>query len=171
MELSELTVVTVSKPRSKENKSSTVPEAVDARGVVLKTLPPVLLDVRLPPTYPFTPPEIRTVHVTQSWLSFTSELYDHLWAKWENGEGVLYTWVEWIRSGEFLEELDMISNENGQRTLRYVVAISIYLLRLLMCQAASRTSTQTSCFRHWKTTTVPLRRRDSHKTRSNAKYA
>lgn len=168
VELPESTVVYVVKVHRRDGEPSNPPEA---QGVTLKTLPPVLLDICLPSAYPFVPPEIRTIHVTQSWLSFTSELCDHLLAKWEKGDGVLYTWVEWIRSGEFLEELVMVSNESGRRVVRYVIMIPAPLRHSSMHRTVSRTLTLNSCSRHWGTTTTLLRPRGSHRTHSNAKCA
>ncbi|KAI0757225.1 RWD-domain-containing protein [Daedaleopsis nitida] len=87
--------------------------------IPLATLPPVLLDVFLPASYPFVPPQIQTLHTTYSWLPINgSDLIDRLIAKWEIGEGVLYTWVEWIRSGDFLDDLGLTTNEKGQRIIR-----------------------------------------------------
>ncbi|KAI0651634.1 RWD-domain-containing protein [Trametes meyenii] len=84
----------------------------------LSTLPPVLLDVLLPHEYPFSPPQIRSVHVTHSWLQpGRVDLRERLAEMWEEGEGVLYTWVEWIRSGELLDTLGMISVVGGRRTI------------------------------------------------------
>lgn len=83
------------------------PESLDQAGpsspkvLSVSVLPPLLLDISIPPTYPYTSPHLRTVHATHSWLINASELRDQLAEKWVKGEGVLYTWVEWIRSGEF----------------------------------------------------------------------
>ena len=105
-----------------ESSSSTGLSNVKA--LELKTLPPVLLDVSLPPTYPFTPPQIRKVYATQGWLPLNShELQEYLATKWEEGVGVLYTWVECIRSGEFLDDLHMTFSENGKRVVRYVFVL------------------------------------------------
>ncbi len=88
--------------------------------ISLTTLPPILLDICLPRTYPYTPPQVRAVHATYSWLSLDG-LREALAGKWEEGQGVLYTWVEWIRSGEFLEELGMSTIIEGRQTIRYVL--------------------------------------------------
>ncbi|KAL6304222.1 hypothetical protein BKA93DRAFT_733706 [Sparassis latifolia] len=76
----------------------------------LSTLPPILLDVLLPPTYPYTPPEIVSIHATHSWLPRNLGLHRSLMEKWREGEGVLYTWVEWIRTGDFLDGCGLVSS-------------------------------------------------------------
>lgn len=41
---------------------------------------------------------------------------------WQDGEGVLYSWIETIRSGEFLYSLGMLCDVNGQETIRYAIS-------------------------------------------------
>ena len=100
------------------------PESSDQAGpsspkvLSVSVLPPLLLDISIPPAYPYASPHLRTVHATHSWLINASELRDQLAEKWVKGEGVLYTWVEWIRSGEFLDDLHMTEVENGRRIIR-----------------------------------------------------
>ncbi|EJF66506.1 hypothetical protein BD309DRAFT_909405 [Dichomitus squalens] len=118
VELAESTCVTIQTgqvdPESSYHPGPSCPKALS-----LASLPPILLDISLPPTYPYTPPQIQTIRATYSWLRFDdSELRDYLGRKWEKGEGVLYTWVECIRSGQFLDELQLTQAENGRRTIR-----------------------------------------------------
>jgi len=89
-----------------------------APSLSLATLPPLLLDVLLPATYPYSPPVIQSLHATQSWLPMCLTLQRRLLELWQDGEGVLYSWIEWIRSGEFLEALDMCSEVNGEEGVR-----------------------------------------------------
>ncbi|KZT74831.1 hypothetical protein DAEQUDRAFT_700902 [Daedalea quercina L-15889] len=84
----------------------------------LTTLPPLLLDVLLPATYPYSPPVIQTLHATNSWLPSCLKLQRMLLEMWQDGEGLLYNWIELIRSGEFLETLGMCSDVNGEEVIR-----------------------------------------------------
>ncbi|KAH9921958.1 uncharacterized protein BXZ73DRAFT_51599 [Epithele typhae] len=120
VEFSEPTLVTVQDEALKHDMSSTPQDVTqNARLLFLSTLPPISLDLCLPRTYPFMPPQIRAVHATHSWMATEGTSFlELLAAKWSEGEGVLYTWVEWIRSGEFLEELSLTSLDSGRRVIR-----------------------------------------------------
>ncbi|KAI9057190.1 RWD-domain-containing protein [Trametes sanguinea] len=85
----------------------------------LSVLPPVHLGVCLLPTYPYSPPQIRTIHTTHSWLQDDARVNMEkiLMALWVEGEGVLYTWAEWIRSGDFLDALHMSATVDGKRVV------------------------------------------------------
>ena len=84
----------------------------------LSSLPPVLLKVVLPPAYPLhAAPEISSFHVTGSWIPHIGLVLKSLLEMWHPGEAILYTWVEWIRSAEFLNSLQLMHND----VLRYVV--------------------------------------------------
>ena len=125
MDLSEPTVVLLQASHANHDRPSTS-GASSSTTLLLTALPPILLDVSLPQAYPYVTPQIRTVHATHSWLpQVGTALRDHLARKWESGEGVLYTWVEWVRTGEFLDDLRLTEATDGQRTIRSV------LLRIL----------------------------------------
>lgn len=66
-------------------------------------LPPLVVTVHLPPTYPQTEPTIESVHAKHAWLgpSLVHQLVERLGRMW-TGEGVLWQWVEEIRTGAFL---------------------------------------------------------------------
>lgn len=75
-------------------------------------LPPVLLDFILPETYPRSRrPEISLIQAACDWLNENQlhRLKTQLVEMW-TGEGVLYTWVEHIRTGEFLSALEIEIN-------------------------------------------------------------
>lgn len=98
------------------------PSSVPASPLLsLATLPPILLDVLLPATYPYSPPIIQSLHATHSWLPLDRKLQRMLLETWQDGEGVLYSWIETIRSGEFLDSLDMLCDMKGQEAIRYVM--------------------------------------------------
>jgi E3 ubiquitin-protein ligase RNF14 len=83
----------------------------------LSTLPPLLLHLSLPLGYPINAsPQILSIRATHLWLSKLLQLQAKLREQWQ-GEGVLYTWIEYIRTGEFLPELDMLSPEDGRTIL------------------------------------------------------
>ncbi|KAI0735402.1 RWD-domain-containing protein [Earliella scabrosa] len=116
VDLPESTVVSVRTEHPMDHATSAGPST--GTSLSLSTLPPILLEISLPPSYPFTAPLIRATHATYSWLPPNDpNLRSCLANKWEQGEGVLYTWVEWIRSGDFLEELNLVSVIKGQRTI------------------------------------------------------
>jgi E3 ubiquitin-protein ligase RNF14 len=75
--------------------------------LTLSSLPPLLIHLILPSNYPLhAPPEIVSLRATHSWFSRLDDLRHMLLDMWQ-GEGVLYNWVELIRTAEFLNiELD-----------------------------------------------------------------
>jgi E3 ubiquitin-protein ligase RNF14 len=83
----------------------------------LSSLPPILLEIVLPPAYPLrAAPEIVSFHVSGSWIPHSGPLLSKLRGMWQPGEVVLYTWVEWIRSADFLNSVNIV--QDG--ALRYV---------------------------------------------------
>ncbi|KAL1952187.1 hypothetical protein VTO73DRAFT_1336 [Trametes versicolor] len=138
VELPDATVVSIHADLLTSNGSSSSAPAgrsqspAHASTLTLSTLPPILLDVCIPASYPFVPPIIRSVHATHSWLPPARfDLHDRLAGMWEAGEGVLYSWVEWIRSGEFLDALELTSTVDGKRTIRIPHPTPQLLLPLL----------------------------------------
>jgi hypothetical protein len=84
----------------------------------LSSLPPILLEIMLPPVYPLrAAPEMVSFHVSGSWIPQSGHLLSKLRGMWQPGEVVLYTWVEWIRSADFLNSVNIV--QDG--TLRYVM--------------------------------------------------
>jgi E3 ubiquitin-protein ligase RNF14 len=76
--------------------------------LVLSVLPPLLLHVILPPSYPLhSPPEIVSLRATHMWIPNIQILQTALIEMWQSGEQVLYNWVEYIRTGEFLETIKL----------------------------------------------------------------
>lgn len=97
----------------------------------LSTLPPVLLQISLPPSYPLvTPPKITSLRATHLWLSKPLELQTTLINQWQPGEGVIYNWIEYIRTGEFLSDLDMLSHEDNT-TIQWVTLLLRSISELL----------------------------------------
>lgn len=74
----------------------------------LAVLPPLLLHVILPPSYPLhSPPEIVSLRAMHMWIPNIQVLQTILTDMWRIGEQVLYNWVETIRSGEFLQTIKL----------------------------------------------------------------
>lgn len=79
----------------------------------LSHLPPLVLELSLPEGYPSSSaPLIIALYSLYNWLICCPRLIQLLRDSWVDGEGVLCTWVEFIRSGDFLEELDLVHNFN-----------------------------------------------------------
>jgi E3 ubiquitin-protein ligase RNF14 len=77
----------------------------------LSSLPPILLEIVLPPAYPLcAAPEIVSFHVSGSWIPCSARLSSKLKGMWQPGEIVLYTWVEWIRGADFLYSMNVIQD-------------------------------------------------------------
>jgi E3 ubiquitin-protein ligase RNF14 len=75
----------------------------------LSSLPPICLQIVLPPAYPLRAgPEIVSFHVSGSWVPRSGRLLKKLRGMWEPGDAVLYTWVEWIHSADFLNSMEII---------------------------------------------------------------
>lgn len=97
------------------------PSSADIPSLELSYLPPILLTVKLPADYPLAvPPEITFIHATSSWLSPTLLLQRLLVDSWTEGESILCTWVELVRSGEMLEQLGLA---DASGTIRCVVVV------------------------------------------------
>ncbi|KIK71274.1 hypothetical protein GYMLUDRAFT_211354 [Collybiopsis luxurians FD-317 M1] len=80
------------------------------KSLKLSLLPPLLIHIILPPNYPLqAPPQLLSIRVTHLWMP-TLQLQQHLLDMWQQGEGVLYNWIEFIRSGKFLDQLEMIKD-------------------------------------------------------------
>jgi E3 ubiquitin-protein ligase RNF14 len=74
----------------------------------LSVLPPLLLHVKLPPSYPLhSPPEIMLLRAMHMWIPNIQALQTALIEMWRTGEQVLYNWVEYIRTGEFLQTIKL----------------------------------------------------------------
>lgn len=94
----------------------------------LSSLPPILLHLILPPTYPLhAPPEIVSLRATHSWLRRIPDLHKALLNMWQEGEAVLYTWVEYIRTAEFLSimELELDGTIRYVPMVRYITALHL----------------------------------------------
>lgn len=79
--------------------------------VKLSMLPPILLNIVLAPMYPTgCAPQITNLRASNLWIPHVSSLEQLLLDMWQPGQGVLYDWVEYIRSGDFLEPLNLVQN-------------------------------------------------------------
>lgn len=101
--------------------------------ISVTALPPLLLHIVLPPSYPLhSPPEIKSVRATNVWLPETKPLQAALIEMWQEGEPTLYNWVELIRTGEFLHTLGIISPANSD-IIACVISKSRVSLNNLIC--------------------------------------
>ncbi|QRV76297.1 E3 ubiquitin-protein ligase RNF14 [Ceratobasidium sp. AG-Ba] len=101
------------------NHSSSSSSSSDNIRLELSHLPPLLLTVLLPPEYPTNAdPIVRSIHARHAWLApnLVNRLGARLEERWrgivKNGtrdEGILWPWVEDIRTGGFLDSLGSAS--------------------------------------------------------------
>ena len=108
-----------------ERKRSISKDSGESDNIMLSTLPPLLLEIILPPSYPlYLPPQIVSLHATHGWLARkVFPLRQHLLDMWHTGDGVLYGWIEWIRSGEFLDTLHLLKSAGGRNIVMYALQI------------------------------------------------
>ncbi|KIY63681.1 hypothetical protein CYLTODRAFT_425899 [Cylindrobasidium torrendii FP15055 ss-10] len=93
-----------------------VHNAETSRTLTLSNLPPLLLDVTLPASYPLeTPPRVTSMQSADQWYMQPPRLLEDLTQMWEPGSQVLYSWIEYIRGGQFLTE----GRENTPISLRH----------------------------------------------------
>ncbi|KAK0208513.1 RWD-domain-containing protein [Desarmillaria ectypa] len=82
-----------------------------SQSLSLAVLPPLLLHIILPLAYPLhDPPQLVSIHATHLWMPRLSKLQSALSRMWQPGETILYSWIEFIRGGEFLDSVDLISD-------------------------------------------------------------
>ncbi|KAJ3750098.1 RWD-domain-containing protein [Lentinula detonsa] len=99
-----------------EETTQTGSSTSSIESLTLSLLPPLLVHVILPETYPSrVSPQLLLIHATHSWLHDTSRLQDLIVQMWNKqiGEGVLCDMVELIRSGTFLNELEMVTDHDA----------------------------------------------------------
>ena len=124
----------------------------------LAVLPPILLEILLPPSYPlYLPPKIVSIRATNNWLVNILALQTALSQKWESGESVLYPWVEYVRTGDFFADIDLRSSDDV--TFQYVHLPFISRLRKtpLIYRLAGFLIPLHNCFppRFWNSTLLP----------------
>ena len=79
----------------------------------VSTLPPLLLEIVLPPSYPLLKaPNIISLRPMHFWLHDLSRLEKLLTGMWQSGEGVLYNWTEFLRTGDFLQSMELKTSED-----------------------------------------------------------
>ncbi|KAG9314645.1 RWD-domain-containing protein [Chiua virens] len=93
-----------------------VPPDVPALHTSLSILPPLRLRIALPPLYPSqAPPIIQSLQANSAWLPpcILTLVEERLIAMWSPGDdsGILYTWVEWIRTGNFLSDIGFLADD------------------------------------------------------------
>ncbi|SJL05930.1 uncharacterized protein ARMOST_09266 [Armillaria ostoyae] len=82
-----------------------------SQSLSLTVLPPLLLHIILPLAYPLhDPPQLVSIRAMHLWMPRLSKLQSALSRMWQPGETVLYSWIEFIRGGEFLDSVDLTSD-------------------------------------------------------------
>lgn len=100
--------------------TSSTSDADDQLILFLSSLPPLMISMILPPSYPLnSPPCLVSVRAIHLWMPYINRLKDLLTNMWQPGEGVLYNWIEFIRNGEFLSAL-LPSPDPEESEFRYV---------------------------------------------------
>ncbi|KAF8680164.1 RWD protein [Rhizoctonia solani] len=92
----------------------------------LTHLPPLLITAVLPPSYPRTKPVIQNISARHAWLSpaLVRKLAIRLGEMWtrEEGEGgILWQWVEDVRSGAFLESTRDLAHPSPKILLSHLI--------------------------------------------------
>ncbi|KAJ3508059.1 hypothetical protein NLJ89_g5962 [Agrocybe chaxingu] len=121
IELGSSTSVIISEPRSPQpSANGLLAKKSTVQTVTLAVLPPLLLNITLPPSYPlFDPPQIISIRATHVWLpNATLLLREALLEMWQAGEPVIYNWIEYIRTGEFLAKLNLRTPSHDDLVLR-----------------------------------------------------
>uniref|UniRef100_A0A8H7YC95 RBR-type E3 ubiquitin transferase n=1 Tax=Psilocybe cubensis TaxID=181762 RepID=A0A8H7YC95_PSICU len=73
--------------------------------IAVKHLPPIFLDISLPQCYPLSdPPTIGSIKFHSSWLMGADGLKATLLDMWDAGETTIYSWIEYLQTGQFLGE-------------------------------------------------------------------
>ena len=84
--------------------------------IPLSFLPPVKISILLPHDYPLqSSPEFD--YIQADWLFEDDILKSALLGSWQAGECILYSWIEFVRSGAILQESGLLSPTN---LLRFV---------------------------------------------------
>jgi E3 ubiquitin-protein ligase RNF14 len=110
VELSNPKSVIISEPITSASAPSLPERTPTVVSISASALPPFLLHIALPQSYPLhSPPEIISVRATHIWLPETLGLQVALTDMWQAGEPILYNWVEYIRTGEFLQKMGLLS--------------------------------------------------------------
>ncbi|KAK7463827.1 hypothetical protein VKT23_005764 [Stygiomarasmius scandens] len=80
----------------------------EARTLSLSILPPLLLHLSFPASYPASqPPIIESIRSTHLWLPHITKLYSLLTDKWQEGDGCLFDWIRFVHDGEFLDDMGL----------------------------------------------------------------
>lgn len=92
---------------SPANEPRTAPDPTKSpeTGATVSSLPHILIQLILPPNYPsHAPPNIVSIRAKYSWCNRLPDLQRALLEMWNEGEGVLYDWIEFVRTGTFLHQ-------------------------------------------------------------------
>ncbi|OJA09121.1 hypothetical protein AZE42_02562 [Rhizopogon vesiculosus] len=94
----------------------------------LTALPPFLLALILPPEYPLhTPPRITALASTHTWFpsSKIRDLHALLAGMWtSDSQGILYSWVEFLHSGDVLDSLNLSSSTRKNQSASTITIVN-----------------------------------------------
>ncbi|KIK97655.1 hypothetical protein PAXRUDRAFT_824707 [Paxillus rubicundulus Ve08.2h10] len=132
---------------SNEHQYTPSPDVLDpllaSESAVLSALPPLHLHISLPASYPLHAlPTIQSLQAASGWLPqwVLGDMKQRMseMCNAPEGSGVLYSWVEWIRSGEFLADVGIF--DQGSQSIRIPHPHPPHLLSILLAYASSSKS-------------------------------
>lgn len=113
--------VTISNGALLDTSSEHQDRTVHVETLSVSVLPPILLQVKLPPGYPmYSPPEIVALRTTHHWLPAGQASQKGLLDLWKSGESILYTWIEYLRTGEFLRDMNIAPSTDSDNVISCV---------------------------------------------------
>lgn len=120
-----------------QDDSSSKPFHNEGSTAMVSSLPPIMLHVTLPGQYPLQcSPQITSIYASQSWLPRLSVLMGRLLGMWQKDEGVLYAWIDYIESGRFLKDLDLMHQNQTIRLDIRVLVVQVSDITLRISHAA-----------------------------------
>jgi E3 ubiquitin-protein ligase RNF14 len=79
----------------------------------------------LPPSYPLhSAPQLTSIRAIYLCVPMLMRLQSILTEMWTPGEGVLYSWIEFIRTGDFLRSIGLTSTVGN--TIQLVILGRLY---------------------------------------------
>lgn len=93
---------------SQASDSPSSSRSVSKKRITVEVLPPIILHISLPPSYPlYGPPDIISLQATHEWFEDVDDIKASLLQIYEPKENAIYNWIEYLRGGEFLKKANM----------------------------------------------------------------